>query len=75
MVTNISNIKKIFEKEMCSDFPNSIWDRKSHNVDLAYIDGFNEKFNSTKARPIQMNHEFMEICKKEIDCLLAKKII
>ncbi|XP_069145995.1 uncharacterized protein [Solanum lycopersicum] len=37
--------------------------------------GFNEQAISTKARPIQMNQELMEICKTEINSLLNNKII
>lgn len=37
--------------------------------------GFNEHAISTKARPIQMNHEMMKFCKKEIGTLLKNKII
>ncbi|KAH0752254.1 hypothetical protein KY285_005402 [Solanum tuberosum] len=39
------------------------------------VKGFNEQAISTKERPIQMNHEMMEFCKKEIDTLLQSKII
>ena len=35
---------------------------------------FNEKQIPTKARPIQMNLELLEYCKKEINDLLDKKI-
>ena len=75
MVAKINNLQKKFEEEICSEFPNTFWERKSHIIDLPYIDGFNEKAISTKARPIQMNHELMEICKKEINTLLKNKII
>ena len=29
----------------------------------------------TKARPIQMNHDLLEICKKELQALLEKQLI
>lgn len=75
MVTKITNLQHTFEKEICSDFPNAFWARKAHTIELPYIDGFNERTISTKARSIQMNHELMEICKKEINTLLDNKII
>ena len=61
MVAKIADLQKVFVKEICSEFANSFWDRKSHIIDLPYIDGFDEKAISKKARPIQMNHELMEI--------------
>ena len=75
MVAKIANLQKHFESEICSEFPKAFWDRKSHIIDLPYIDGFDEKDISTKARPIQMNHELMEIYKKETHTLLSNKII
>ena len=36
---------------------------------------FDEKAISTKSRPIQINHELMKICKREIHTLLNNKII
>ncbi|KAG5605965.1 hypothetical protein H5410_027457 [Solanum commersonii] len=64
IVTKTSNLQEKFEKEICSDFPNAFWERKNHILDLPYIEGFNEQAISTKARPIQMNHEMMEFCRK-----------
>ena len=45
------------------------------NILLTYIKDFNEKNIPTKARPIQMNAETVEFCKKEISDLLKKKLI
>ena len=67
MITKISNLQKNFVKEICSEFPNAFWERKKHLVEHTYIPGFDEQTIPTKARPIQMNQEMMEICKKEID--------
>lgn len=61
MVNKIANLQKTFEEEICSEFPNSFWERKRHLVELPYITGFNEQDIPTKARPIQMNQEIMEI--------------
>ena len=36
---------------------------------------FSKRQIPTKARPIQMNQELLEFCKKEINDLLAKGII
>ena len=60
---------------VCSDVPNAFWHRKKHIVDLPYIKDFNEKNIPTKARPIQMNAETVEFCKKEISDLLEKKLL
>ncbi|XP_049378163.1 uncharacterized protein LOC125842931 [Solanum stenotomum] len=75
IVTKIAHLQEKFEKEICSDFPNAFWERKKHIVDLPYIERFNEQDITTKARPIQMNHETMEFYKKEIDTLFKNKII
>ena len=61
--------------DVCSDIPNAFWHRKKHIVDLPYVKDFNEKNIPTKARPIQMNVETIEFCKKEISDLLVKKLI
>ena len=61
--------------DVCSDVPNAFWHRKKHIVDLPYVKDFNEKNIPTKARPIQMNSETVEFCKKEISDLLEKKLI
>ena len=44
-------------------------------VSLPYEKDFNEKQIPTKARPIQMNPELLEYCKKEIQDLLDKRLI
>ena len=44
-------------------------------VSLPYEKDFNEKQIPTKARPIQMNPELLEYCKKEIQDLLDKNLI
>ena len=61
--------------DVCSNVPNAFWHRKKHIVDLPYVKDFNEKNIPTKARPIQMNAETVEFCKKEISDLLEKKLI
>ena len=48
---------------------------KKHIVKLPYVKDFNENNIPTKARPIQMNSETVEFCKKEIHDLLDKKLI
>ena len=42
---------------------------------MPYVKDFDEKNIPTKARPIQMNDETVEFCKKEINDLLQKKLI
>ena len=71
-------IRKFEEKlkqEICSDLPTAFWHRKRHEVALPYVKDFNEKDIPTKARPIQMNHELMDICKAEIEDLHRKGTI
>lgn len=71
----IKNLQKSIEDQICADLPNAFWNRKQHIVDLPYEDSFSDKQIPTKARPIQMNHELEEHCKKEIQDLLDKKLI
>ena len=61
--------------DVCFDVPNAFWHRKKHIVDLPYVKDFNEKKIPIKARPIQMNAETVEFCKKEISDLLEKKLL
>lgn len=77
MVSKIANLEELFKTEVCSDLLNVFWERKikMHSVDLPYVDGFNERVITTKARPIQMNHELMGVCKTKINNLLNNKII
>ena len=62
----ISDFKELVIKEVCSDLPNAFWKRKQHIVDLPYESGFDERNIPTKARPIQMNAELEQHCRKEI---------
>jgi hypothetical protein len=71
----IERFQEKLNQEVCSNFPNAFWDRKTHVVKLSYVKDFNERNIPTKARPIQMNQEIMEFCKNEINDLLEKKII
>ena len=61
--------------EVYSDLPNAFSQRKKHIVKLPYVKNFNEKNIPNKARPIQMNSETVEFCKKETHDLLDKKQI
>ena len=73
-----AEIRKFEEKlkqEVCFDLPTAFWHRKRHEVALPYVKDFNEKDIPTKARPIQMNQELMDLCKAEIEDLLKKGII
>ncbi|CAN4106495.1 unnamed protein product [Withania somnifera] len=75
MGNKIKQFQEKIELEVCYEFPNALRERKNHVIDLPYINDFNENIIPTKARPIQMNHELMETCKREINDLLSKKII
>ncbi|EOY19234.1 Uncharacterized protein TCM_044215 [Theobroma cacao] len=50
-------------------------EKKRHEVGLLYHKDYNENQIPTKARPIQMNKEMEEFCRKEIQDLLNKKLI
>ena len=75
MQSKIDNFQKMLIDDVCSDVPSAFWHRKKHIVDLPYVKGFDEKNIPTKARPIQINVETVEFCKKEIHDLLEKKFI
>lgn len=62
----IIKLQKEFEDEVCSTIPNAFWGRKVHTVSLPYEKDFDESKIPTKERPIQMNSETLEFCKKEI---------
>uniref|UniRef100_A0A7N0U0L5 CCHC-type domain-containing protein n=1 Tax=Kalanchoe fedtschenkoi TaxID=63787 RepID=A0A7N0U0L5_KALFE len=61
--------------EICNDHPNAFWNRKKHIVSLPYEESFKEQDIPTKSRPCQMNSEYMELCKTEINNLLGKGLI
>ena len=44
-------------------------------VCLPYEEEFSEDNILTKARPCQMNSEYLNLCKKEIDTLLQKGLV
>jgi len=71
----IHELYELFQNEVCSDLPNAFWQRKKHIISLPYEKDFSEKNIPTKARPIQMNKELLEFCKKEIETLLKKGLI
>jgi hypothetical protein len=75
LTRKIEIFKSKLEKEVCSNFPSAFWHRKKHIVTLPYIKDFSEQQIPTKSRPIQMNPEVMETCKKEINNLLDNNII
>jgi hypothetical protein len=71
----IKSLEQEFITEICNDLPNAFWDRKKHVVSLPYIDDFNESQIPTRARPAQMNNDYLSLCKKEIQTLLDKGLI
>lgn len=75
LISKITLIKNQFINEICNDHPNAFWDRKQHIVSLPYEENFHEKDIPTKARPCQMNSEYLELCKKEIESLQQKGLI
>ena len=70
--SKIKQFNKTLLKEICSEVPHAFWHRKKHMINLPYAKEFKEHLIPTKARPIQMNHEQLEYCKKEIDELLKR---
>lgn len=60
----IKTFQEKIESEICANIPNAIWHRKNYVVQLPYESNFDEKTILTKARPIQMNQELLEYCKK-----------
>jgi hypothetical protein len=75
MEQKIENFENKIKNEICTDLPNVFWHRKQHIVNLPYELDFNEMTIPTKTRPIQMNQELLEYCKKEIRELLDKCLI
>nr|KYP75455.1 polyprotein [Cajanus cajan] len=55
--------------------PNAFWDRNSFEIELPYEEEFTEKDIPTKAKPVQLNKETLEYCRKEIKQFLDKKLI
>ena len=73
--SEILKIEKEFLKEVCAEVPTAFWERNSFEVGLPYEEGFEERNIPTKAKPVQMNKEILEHCKKEIQGFLDKKLI
>ena len=71
----IKAIEEKIKKELCSLNPTAFQHRKLHEISLPYEDGFKEKDIPTKAKPIHMNKEYLEYCKKEIQEYLDKGLI
>ena len=64
LISKIDDFKKRLVFYVCSDLPNAFWHRKKHIVSLPYIKNFDESTISTKVRPIQLNCQTLEFCKK-----------
>ncbi|GMP83337.1 hypothetical protein CsSME_00037288 [Camellia sinensis var. sinensis] len=61
LVSQINDFKLKLESTVCSTLPTAFWHRKKHVVTLPYIKNFDERHIPTKSRPIQMNHELLEM--------------
>uniref|UniRef100_A0A7N0V222 CCHC-type domain-containing protein n=1 Tax=Kalanchoe fedtschenkoi TaxID=63787 RepID=A0A7N0V222_KALFE len=72
LIDKIKRLQDTMSLEICNDHPNAFWNRKKHIVSLPYEESFKEQDIPTKSRPCQMNSEYMELCKTEINNLLAK---
>ncbi|RDY00448.1 hypothetical protein CR513_16376, partial [Mucuna pruriens] len=76
LVTEKGLIAEKLGKEVCFEFVKPPKTReKKYEVSLPYIENFDENKIPTKARPIQMNKEYLDYCKKEIQEYLEKKLI
>ena len=73
--TEIRKFEEKLKQKVYSDLPTAFWHRKRHEVTLPYVKDFKENDIPTKARPIQMNQELMDICRAKIEDLLKKGII
>lgn len=71
----VNNFKEIVKQEVCSNLPNAFWNRKQHIVELPYEKELSERNIPTKTRPIKMNNELLELCKKQINVLLTRGLI
>ncbi|GAV89813.1 hypothetical protein CFOL_v3_33225 [Cephalotus follicularis] len=71
MQDKIKSLENNIINNLCSELPDAFWHRKRHMISLPYEKKFTKQNIPTKARPIQMNHELMEHCKKEIGELLC----
>uniref|UniRef100_A0A7N0T3Z2 CCHC-type domain-containing protein n=1 Tax=Kalanchoe fedtschenkoi TaxID=63787 RepID=A0A7N0T3Z2_KALFE len=75
LIDKIKQLQDTMSLEICNDHPNAFWNRKKHIVSLPYEESFKEQDIPTKSRPCQMNSEYMELCKTEINNLLGKGLI
>ena len=71
----IEVFKKQIGTKICFNLPIAFWHRHRHIAQLPYEKDFNERQIPTKARPIQLNNELLEHCKKEIEDLLNKGLV
>ncbi|GAV80918.1 hypothetical protein CFOL_v3_24377 [Cephalotus follicularis] len=71
----IDSLKINIIKNICSDLPNVFWHRKRHMASLPYENNFAEQNILTKIKSIQITHELMKYCEKDIQELLNKKLI
>uniref|UniRef100_A0A3Q7GK02 CCHC-type domain-containing protein n=1 Tax=Solanum lycopersicum TaxID=4081 RepID=A0A3Q7GK02_SOLLC len=57
----IEYLKNQFSLQICGDHPNVFWERKKYIVSLPYEEDFSEDYIPTKARPCQMNSDYLEL--------------
>ena len=50
-----------FHNEICSDISNTFCDRKKHVISLPYKSDFDGKIISTKARPAQIEKDYLKV--------------
>lgn len=66
-------MKKQIEDECYSEEPNAFWHWKKHTIELPYEEGYIGK--PCKSRVIPMRKEYRDLCEKEIEQLLDRKLI
>lgn len=69
----IQDLREKLEETRCSEEPHAFWHRKQHTIKLPYKEGYTGK--PCKSRSIPMSKEYRDICQKEIQQLLDRRLI
>jgi hypothetical protein len=69
----MSQLKKRFEEQVCSELPTTFWERKTHFVEFPYKYSYEGK--PCKRISIPMNAKYKKLCAEEIQGLLKRGLI